>query len=264
MQKQINWQNEREIRNQIVDICRRMYEKDFVAAGDGNVSVKLSADRFLTTPSGKHKGYLRSDELVVVNAKGDKISGTLSPSSELPMHLCAYEKRPDIGAVIHAHPPISTAFSIAGISLAQCILPEVVLSLGSIPTTRYATPTTEEGAEVIQEYIADYDALILQRHGSLTVGKDLDAAYMKLERIEHAAEVTYHARNLGHAHPLSRQQVARLLQARGKMGLKANFPGCGHCGACLGELSSEELAAADSNENAIVESIVEEITKEGT
>ncbi len=240
-----------------------MYDKDFVAAGDGNVSVKLAPDRFLTTPSGLHKGYLRPDQLVVVDAQGNKISGALSASSELPMHLCAYRKRPDIGAVIHAHPPISTAFSIAGISLARCVLPEVVLSLGSIPTTRYATPTTPEGAEVIQDFIQDYDALILDRHGSLTVGEDLEAAYMRLERIEHSAQVTYLARTLGNAHPLSRKQVGRLLEARQKMGLKANFPGCGQCGACLGEASSQQMEAAchDIEESAVVNSIVAELVK---
>jgi len=178
------------------------------------------------------------------------------------MHLCAYQKRPDIGAVVHAHPPISTAFSIAGISLAQCILPEVVLSLGSIPTTDYATPTTSEGAEVIQKFIQDYDALILKRHGSLTVGVDLDAAYMKLERIEHAAQVTFYARSLGHAAPLSRQEVGRLLKARQKMGLKPYFTGCGQCGACLGEVSPQEMATTVQTEEVLVDSIVEEVMKD--
>ena len=241
-------------------MCRRMYEKDFVAAGDGNVSVKLEPNRFLTTPSGLHKGYLRPDQLVVVDGEGKKLAGSLSPSSELPMHLCAYRERPDIGAVIHAHPPVSTAFSIAGISLARCILPEVVLSLGSIPTTEYATPTTDEGARVIREFIGDYDALILKRHGSLTVGVDLQAAYMKLERIEHAALVTFYARSLGHAPPLSRRQVASLLEARRRMGARAAFKGCGQCGACLGEVSARELAAAGrEGDQALVDSIVEEI-----
>ena len=269
MPQQNNWKNEREARLQVVEICRRMYERDFVAAADGNVSVKLAPGRFLTTPSGLHKGYLRPDQLVVVDADGNKLSGSLSPSSELPMHLCAYQKRPDIGAVIHAHPPISTAFSIAGISLAQCILPEVILSLGSIPTTEYATPTTSEGAEVIQKFIQDYDALILKRHGSLTVGVDLEAAYMKLERIEHAAQVTFYARSLGHAAPLSRQEVGRLLKARQKLGLKPSFAGCGQCGACLGEAVEAGLAPALSQEptstlqaeEALVDSIVEEVMK---
>ncbi|MBI5788806.1 MAG: class II aldolase/adducin family protein [Candidatus Schekmanbacteria bacterium] len=264
MSYQSNLKNERELRAYIVEICRRMYDKNFVAAGDGNVSVKLSADRFLTTPSGQHKGYLHPDQMVVVDARGQKISGDYNPSSEMPMHLAAYAKRPDIGAVIHAHPPISTAFSIAGISLAKCILPEVVLSLGMIPTTRYATPTTSEGAEVIQEHIGDYDALILERHGSLTVGKDLDAAYMKLERIEHAAMITYIARDLGHARPLSRDQVSKLLLARQKLGLKSNFPGCDRCGACLNENADEEAAKATIQlDESLIASIVEEIIKEG-
>ncbi len=255
-------QSEREFRSQIVEICRLMYEKHFVVASDGNVSVKLSEDKILTTPSGLSKGFLSPDQLVITDINGKKISGYLKPSSEIRMHLQAYRQRPDIKAVIHAHPPLCTAFSIAGITLAQCILPEVVLTLGSIPTTEYATPTTAEGPQVIKEHIKDYDAVILDRHGSLTVGENLMSAFMKLEKIEHAAFVTYHARQLGNINLLSPEQLQKISDARRKLGIKAKRPHCSDCGACAGKnkplLSSQTV---DVN-NDIVDIIVHEILKE--
>ncbi len=251
---------EREIREQVVKICRLMYEKHFVVANDGNVSVKLSRNRMLFTPSGLSKGYLTADQLVVTNFAGEKLSGKLKPSSEIRMHLCAYHERPDINAVIHAHPPMSTAFTIAGVSLAKCILPEVVLTLGSVPTTEYATPTTAEGPEVIKEYIQDYDAIILDRHGSLTVGEDLMSAFMKLEKVEHAASVTFYARQLGNVNLLTKDQIQKLLKAREALGIKSRRPHCVNCGACLrAEKAASNVEAAD---NKVVDLIVDEVVKE--
>jgi L-fuculose-phosphate aldolase len=253
-------QTEREARQQVVEICRLMYENHFVAASDGNVSIKLSPNKILTTPSGLSKGLLTPDKLVVTNFAGEKISGSLKPSSEIRMHLCVYRERSDVNAVIHAHPPMSTAFSIAGVSLAKCILPEVVLTLGSVPTTRYATPTTGEGPEVVKEYIKDYDAIILDRHGSLTVGENLMSAYMKLEKVEHAALVTFYARQLGNVNLLTKEQIHRLLEAREKLGIKGRKPNCIECGACLGNDDSKSLPE-ETNEDA-VNIIVDEILKE--
>jgi L-fuculose-phosphate aldolase len=255
-------QTERELRAQVVEICRLMYEKHLVVASDGNVSVKLSPDRMLFTPSGVGKGFLTPDQLVVTNLAGEKLSGRLKPSSEIRMHLCAYQQRADINAVIHAHPPLSTAFSIAGISLAQCILPEVVLTLGSVPTTRYATPTTAEGPEVVKEYISDYDALILDRHGTLTVGENLMSAFMKLEKVEHAALVTFYARQLGNVNLLTKEQVEKLLKAREELGIKGRPPNCVHCGACLG--GNRTQPPAEETDRDVVNIIVDEILKERT
>lgn len=253
---------ERELRAEVAKICRLMYEKDFVAASDGNVSVRLSKNRLLTTPSGLSKGFLTPDQLVVTNFAGEKLSGKLKPSSEIRMHLCVYEERPDINAVIHAHPPLCTAFSIAGVSLAKCILPEVVLTLGSVPTTRYATPTTAEGPEVVKEHIKDYDAIILDRHGSLTVGEDLMSAYMKLEKIEHAARVTLYARQLGNVNLLTKDQIQKLHRARKELGLKERPSNCVNCGACLGRnKAASKPEGVDSN---IIDVIVAEILKEKT
>ncbi len=223
---------ERELRLEIVEICRRMYEKDLVAATDGNVSVRLRKDRILATPSGLHKGILKVEDLIVTDLQGRKCSGEHRPSSELRMHLKVYRERPDVSAVIHAHPPVSTAFTIAGVSLARCILPEVVLTMGGIPTTQYAMPTSEQGPEVIEEFIGKCDAMLLDRHGTLTVGDSLQAAFHKLEKVEHAAKITWMARQLGHVRTLEPKEIGDLLETRERLGLKGRIYHCSDCGAC--------------------------------
>lgn len=228
-------------REEIVRVCRLMHERGYVTATDGNVSVRLSRNRILSTPSGFSKGFLTPEQLVVTDLKGRKIpshepaSRDLKPTSELLMHLEAYRQRPDIGAVIHAHPPICVALSIAGISLAKCLLPEVVVTLGLIPTTEYATPSSAEGPRVIRDLIVNHDALILQRHGTLTVGKDPFDAYLKLEKVEHLAYVTLILRQLGRETPLPPEEVAKLVRMRKEKGLakegeEEDF--CASCGVC--------------------------------
>jgi L-fuculose-phosphate aldolase len=226
---------EREARRDIVEVCRRTYARGWLAATDGNVSILLSEDRVLTTPTGVHKGYLREDDLIVVDRRGARVSGTRGPSSELAMHLAAYEVRPDVGAVVHAHPTNCIAFSIAGVSLAQCLLPEIVFTFGSIPTTAYTTPTTEEVPAEVRKWLVDFDAMILDRHGSLTVGADVYAAYDKLERMEHVAEITLRARMLGPIQPLAPAQIAKLQAVGRGLGLperKILGAPCDHCNAC--------------------------------
>jgi len=216
---------EQEWREEIIRVCRLMHEKGYVTATDGNVSVRLSEDRILSTPSGFSKGFLSPEQLVITDMEGKKISAhkpascDLKPTSELLMHLEAYRQRPDIGAVIHAHPPICVALSIAGISLAKCLLPEVVVTLGLIPTTEYATPSSAEGPQVIKDLIASHDALIIQRHGTLTVGKDPFDAYLKLEKMEYAAYVTLILHQLGRETLLPPAEVAKLLRMRREKGL---------------------------------------------
>lgn len=216
---------EQEWREEIVRVCRLLYEKGFVTATDGNVSVRLSENRVLSTPSGFGKGFLTPEQLVVTDMEGNMIpaheptSQDLQPTSELLMHLEAYRQRPDIAAVIHAHPPICVALSIAGISLAKYLLPEVIVNLGPIPTTEYATPSTAEGAQVIRDLIVHHDALIIQRHGTLTVGQDPLDAYFKLEKMEYAAYITLILHQLGKETLLPPAEVAKLLRMRREKGL---------------------------------------------
>ncbi len=233
--------SEQEWRQEIVQVCRLMWEKDYVAATDGNVSVRLDHDRYLVTPSGFSKGFIQPDQLLVIDGEANPVGPRygaarhLRPSSEVLLHLEAYRRRPDIVSVVHAHPPIAVALSIAGISLARCILPEVVMGLGLIPTTEYATPSSIEGAQVIAGLIESYDALILQRHGSVTVGKSAWDAYLKLEKMEHAARITKTLVELGGEAPLPPEQVEKLVGWRAERGLLRGSQAediCRECGVC--------------------------------
>ncbi|MFQ5701051.1 MAG: class II aldolase/adducin family protein [Acidobacteriota bacterium] len=205
-----------EHRRDIVEIGRRLYAKGFIAAADGNVSVRMDEDRILMTPSGRNKGRLSPEDLIVTDARGRKLYGRLEPSSELPMHLAMYEARPDVQAVVHAHPPHSSGFAVAGLPMDQPLLSEVVLTLGTVPLAEYATPTTPELAEAVRP-LADHDAILLANHGALTVGGDVYEAYDRMETLEHSAHVYIVARTLGSERPLSREHVAKLRQIREKL-----------------------------------------------
>ncbi|MBI3248600.1 MAG: class II aldolase/adducin family protein [Deltaproteobacteria bacterium] len=200
---------------ELVKICHWMYQKGFITSSEGNVSIRLGPDRLLVTPRGVHKGFLRADQVVMTDLNGHQLYGELSPSSELQVHLLVYQERPDVTAVIHAHPTMAIACSLAGISLTDGILPEVITGLGAIPTAPYSTPGTKEAAEAIRSFIRRFDAIILARHGSVTVGKDLLDAYSKLEMLEHSAHILSLARLLGPVSPLPSEEVARLLIAGG-------------------------------------------------
>jgi len=219
-------------RREILAIGKRIYQDGFVIATDGNLSVRLSADRYLVTRSGVCKGDMTDRDMVVCDANGRVIRGG-KVSSEVLLHLAAYRLRPDIHAAIHAHPPTAIAFTLAGISLSDAILPEVVMSLGTIPTTMFAAPASVEGAEVIKDVIVKHDALLLDRHGSFTVGKTLMEAYQKLERIEVAARITHAARSLGEVKPLNEVEMAQIQKAiqRYRAGGGKESANCPTCGA---------------------------------
>ncbi len=204
---------EREAKKQIIAIGKRLYEKGLVAATDGNLSIRVG-NRIVATPSGVSKGYLKENELVVVDISGNKFSGLGKPSTELDMHLEVYKVRPDVNAVVHAHPPKCLALIIAGENLSQCVIPEVVVAIGAIPTAPYATPSTKEMAQSIHEPIKQTDAIMLDRHGSLTVGHNIESAYNKLEKMEHAAEVMLYAKLLGNVRTLDRAEVDKLMGLR--------------------------------------------------
>lgn len=202
------------LREQICEIGRRMYARNFVAASDGNISVRLENGHFLCTPSGVSKGFMQPDDLIVADARGAYVSGPGKVTSEFPTHLACYEERADVQAVVHAHPPHAIAFTLAGRSLAEPVLPEVVAAFGGIPTTAYATPGTPEGNEVIRPLIGQSDAVMLDRHGSVTVGASPDEAYFKLEKLEHAAQTLFAAHLLGDMKTLSPDEIERTLAAR--------------------------------------------------
>ena len=200
------------IKKEILEVCKRVYERGYVVASEGNVSAKVTDDRILSTPSGFSKGFLSEDQLVLCDLDGRVVSGGFKPSSEIKMHLMVYKERADVAGVVHAHPPYATGFAVAGISIRECVLPEVILQLGSIPLTRYGTPSTEEVPESVRKYVHDYDALLLENHGALTVGKDLMDAYYKMETVEHSAQIIYIARQMGNVNVLSSEKVQRLVE----------------------------------------------------
>jgi L-fuculose-phosphate aldolase len=218
--------SEDSLRADIVEVGRRLYSRGYCASNDGNISVRLDDRRVLTTPKSVSKGYMTADMMVVTDMSGRKISGDRDPSSELLMHLAVYRNRPDAHAVVHAHPPLATGFAVAGIPLDRAVLAEVVTTLGSIPIAEYGTPSTPELAQAVERFVKAHDGLLLANHGALTLAQELYAAYYKMETIEHFAKISLVARLLGRERLLSREEVDRLQQLRGKYGIAAPAPIC--------------------------------------
>jgi L-fuculose-phosphate aldolase len=194
----------------IIEIGRRIYDKGLAAGTDGNISCRSASGRILITGSGTSLGELEPKDIISVDFGGKVYSGKRKASSELPMHLAAYKLRPDINAVIHAHPPVATGLSVAGLTLDSPVIPEIVMTLGKIPTAPYATPSTEEGARSITGLIVDHDAVLLDHHGAVTVGKTLKEAFYKMEKVEYAAKVILTAKRLGEVIELTAEQISRL------------------------------------------------------
>jgi L-fuculose-phosphate aldolase len=214
------------LRADIVEVGRRMYARGYTASNDGNISVRLGADRLLMTPKSVCKGFMTPDMMCITDLEGRKLQGDRDPSSEMLMHLEVYRQRPDMQAVVHAHPPIATGFAVAGIPLDRAVLAEVLTTLGSIPIAAYATPSTSELPAAVRQYIKAHDGMLLANHGALTVGADLFAAYYKMETIEHFAKISLVARLLGRENLIAREEVERLQELRGTYGIKAPAPIC--------------------------------------
>ena len=214
------------LRADIVEVGRRMYARGYTASNDGNISVRLDAARLLMTPKSVCKGFMSPDMMCITDLQGKKLEGDREPSSEMLMHLEVYRQRPDVQAVVHAHPPTATGFAVAGIPLDRAVLAEVLTTLGSIPIAEYATPSTSELADAVRKYIKAHDGMLLANHGALTVGADLFSAYYKMETIEHFAKISLVARLLGGENLLAREEVVRLQQLRGTYGIKAPAPIC--------------------------------------
>ena len=217
---------ESSLRADIVEVGRRMYARAYTASNDGNISVRLGADRLLMTPKSVCKGFMTPDMMCITDLDGRKLQGDRDPSSEMLMHLEVYRQRADVQAVVHAHPPIATGFAVAGIPLTRAVLAEVLTTLGSIPIAEYATPSTQELPDAVSKYIKAHDGMLLANHGALTVGADLYSAYYKMETIEHFAKISLVARLLGRENLIAREEVDRLQELRGTYGIKAPAPIC--------------------------------------
>jgi L-fuculose-phosphate aldolase len=205
--------NVEDSKKMICEIGRRMYQREYVAANDGNISVKVGNNLIISTPTGVSKGYMTSDMISEVNLEGNWNGIGLEPTSELKMHLRVYKENKNVGAVVHAHPPIATAFSVAGIELIKPILIENILMLGPILIAPFAKPGTQEVPESIAPYCKKYKGVLLANHGVLTWGEDLTEAYHRLESMEHYAKILmYSTKILGSNRELNREQIERLIE----------------------------------------------------
>jgi len=218
------WPAASDARVDIVRVCRRLWERGLIAGPDGNVSVRIAADRLLVTPAGMSKLDVQPDDLVELGLDGRKRSGRLEASTEVGMHVRIYEQRPDVGAVVHAHPPTATAFAVAGEDFMAAVLPEVIFQMGQVPLVPYATPGTPELADAMEPVLARHDAFLLANHGATTCGPTLLLAHQRMESLEHAARILLAARQLGRVNALTADQVAALLEARTRAGLDVPAP----------------------------------------
>lgn len=204
----------------IVEIGRYCWQKGWVAANDGNISLRISENEILCTPTGVSKGMMHVDQICMVDSSGTLLNDALAaPSSEIKMHLRVMQIRPDINSVVHAHPPFATAHAVAGIPFTECVLPEIVIGLGSIPIAPYGTPSTNEIPDRLEPLIANHDAWLLENHGALTAGADLYQAYFRMESLELYAQMMSIARGLGRVNTLNDSQVDALVKLRGYYGV---------------------------------------------
>src|SRR5215204_2530357 len=245
--------SETQLRSDIVEVGRRMYARGYTASNDGNISVRLDPDRLLMTPKNVCKGFMDPAMMCITDINGKKLSGERNPSSEMQMHLEVYRQRPDIQAVVHAHPPVATAFAVAGIPLDRAVLAEVVTTLGSVPIAEYATPSTEELPAAVRKYVKAHDGLLLANHGALALAGDVMSAYYRMETIEHFAKISLVARTLGRENVLSRDEVDRLQGLRGMYGIAAPAPICtdDSLPASGGQLECQIVQAPDSDERLV-------------
>lgn len=226
--KGVKYPSDFEAKKVILEVGKRMYNKGFVAANDGNISCKVGPNMIWTTPTGVSKGFMTADMLVKMDLNGKVLVGSHKPSSEVKMHIRVYEENPDVMAVTHAHPPVATSFAIAGISLDKAILPEAVVQLGSVPIARYATPGSQEVPDSIAPYCKTHNGVLLANHGALSWGKDVIEAFYRLESMEYYATILmYTDKILGRQNELSCKQVDELLTIREGLGIHSGgVPPC--------------------------------------
>ena len=253
---------EYEIKKQICEIGKRIYNRGMVASNDGNISVKLNDNEFLCTPTGVSKGFMTPEYICKVDAKGNVLQAYegFKPSSEIKMHMRVYKERPDVNSVVHAHPVYATSFAIAGIPLTEPLMPE--------PVIEYGTPSTEEIPDAVSKYLPYYDAVLLENHGALAFSDSLLNAYHKMESVEFYAQLLYQAKMLGGPKPLSEEQVQRLYEIRRKFGMKGKHPadlcpnakaGKPSCHSCGGNCSCGTVSSTAANDAALIAEITKKV-----
>ena len=237
---------ENELRQDIVEIGKLVYQKGWVAANDGNISIRIDADRVLCTPTGVSKGMMHVDDLIVCDMHGNKLEGRKERTSEIAMHYTIYGIRPDVRAVVHAHPPVATGFATAGKPLNLALLPEVIIGLGCVPLAGYGLPGTPALTDGMLPYIPKYDAVLLANHGAVCYSDEVYKAFFKMETMEHFARITLVAELLGGPKVLPRLEVDKLIDSRTRYGVQtrgAVDPAC--------PLAAENTAPAASADGKI-------------
>ncbi len=264
-------QSEYEIKKQICDIGKRIYNRGMVAANDGNISVKINEHEFLCTPTGVSKGFMTPEYICKVDKEGKVIQANkgFKPSSEMKMHMRVYKERPDVKSVVHAHPMYATGYAIAVKALTQPIMPEAVITLGCVPVAKYGTPSTNEIPDAVSEYLEYFDAVLLENHGALTYSDSLLSAYMKMETVEFYAQLLYIAEHLGGPKELSEEQVQRLYEIRKQLGMTGKHPAnlcpntregkksCHNCNFSKGHCSKEGVS--DQLVSQITQKVLEQL-----
>ncbi len=251
--------SEYELKKLIVEIGKRIWQRGYVAANDGNITVKLNDREILTTPTGMSKGFMDVDMIIKVDINGKVISGNpkYRPSSEAKMHFEVYKERPDVKSVVHAHPPYATSFAVAGIPLNKCVLPEAIIVLGAVPTAKYGLPSTMEIPDAIREHIKNSDVLLLENHGALSLGTDLLNAYHKMETLEHTASIVWKAIQLGNMNVLPEYERDRLMELRNQFKLGGRVATCD----ATPMPSSDSPVAARPAQSAVSEQTIRDITE---
>lgn len=264
--------NEFEIKKQMCEIGKRVYDRGMVAANDGNFSVKLNDNEFLCTPTGVSKGFMTPEYICKVDKNANVIHANkgFKPSSEIKMHMRVYAKRPDVGSVVHAHPSYATSFAIAGIPLTQPIMPEAVIALGCVPIAEYGTPSTNEIPDRLEKYLPYFDAVLLENHGALTWAPDLLSAYHKMESLEFYAELLYQSKMLGGPKEFDEANIKKLYEIRRQMGLPGKHPAnlcqrqreinCHNCGGPCNVVN--QAPAAEGKDADLVADITKKVMEQ--
>lgn len=214
----------------LLQVCRRLYERGLVAGSDGNVSLRLSQDHVLATPTGMSKGFLGPTDLVVCDLAGKQLQGERRLTTEIKIHLVAYAERPDVCAVVHAHPPYATAFAVAGQTPSDRLMPEAYIAVGKVALAVYGTPSTDELSESMRPWVHAHDSVLLANHGATTLGRDVIAACNRMEALEQLCRITYITQVLGSANALGTEEMAKLDAIRGVYGAAAPAGPCWACG----------------------------------
>ena len=253
--------SEDEHRREICTAGRWIHSRSFVVSTDGNISIRLDSRRVLTSPTAICKGLMEPDDLVITDMRGRKLAGRREASSELAMHLLIYNRRPEVNAVVHAHPPTATAYAAAGVALNKALLSELIIALGCIPVAQYGTPGTQELSDALEPMVQHFDAILLANHGVVTCGPDLLTAFFRMETVEHFAQVSYRTEMLGKQVLLSGRDVEKLLVARARYGTTTAatvLPGCPvtRDDAAEGDARPERISITREELEALIEEAV--------